>query len=277
MDHFATIARYDTITSCICLLGSVLMGNEQQTGKLDGEQNVHTQERHRLMVYVYRRLSELYVLYYRRTGESIGMRVISGSAKGRPLKAVPGNGTRPTTDKVKEAMFSIIGPYFAGGQVLDLFAGTGGLGIEALSRGMEHGVFIDMEYKSIEVIKSNVQSAGLTQQAEIYRNEAGRALKVLQKRGTTFDLVFLDPPYRMKNGILLMQDMHERNLLQPDATVVLEFETGHPYPPECPHFVGVRQAVYGETSIYVYRYEPEAQFDRSANETAAQQGGTIDE
>lgn len=205
------------------------------------------------------------------------MRVISGSAKGRPLKAVPGNGTRPTTDKVKEAMFSIIGPYFDGGQVLDLFAGTGGLGIEALSRGMEHGVFIDMEYKSIEVIKSNVQSARLTEQAEIYRNEAGRALKVLQKREATFDLVFLDPPYRMKNGIELMQEMHERDLLNPGATIVLEFETGHPYPTECQHFIGVRQAEYGDTTLYVYRYEPEQNAVEASDENEEQQGGTLDE
>ncbi|MCL9663560.1 16S rRNA (guanine(966)-N(2))-methyltransferase RsmD [Paenibacillus hunanensis] len=205
------------------------------------------------------------------------MRVISGSAKGRPLKAVPGNGTRPTTDKVKEAMFSIIGPYFDGGQVLDLFAGTGGLGIEALSRGMEHGVFIDMEYKSIEVIKSNVQSARLTEQAEIYRNEAGRALKVLQKRESTFDLVFLDPPYRMKNGIELMQEMHERGLLNPGATIVLEFETGHPYPTECQHFIGVRQAEYGDTTLYVYRYEPAQNAVEASDENEEQQGGTLDE
>src|SRR4051812_46718382 len=81
-------------------------------------------------------------------GES--MRVISGSAKGRPLKAVPGKGTRPTTDKVKEAVFSMIGPYFDGGHLLDLFAGTGGLGIEALSRGMERAVFIDRDKKSVD-------------------------------------------------------------------------------------------------------------------------------
>lgn len=205
------------------------------------------------------------------------MRVISGSAKGRPLKAVPGNGTRPTTDKVKEAMFSIIGPYFDGGHVLDLFAGTGGLGIEALSRGMEHGVFIDIEYKSIEVIKSNVQSARLTEQAEIYRNEAGRALKVLQKREAIFDLVFLDPPYRMKNGIELMQEMHERGLLNPGATIVLEFETGHPYPTECQHFIGVRQAEYGDTTLYVYRYEPEQNAVEASDENEEQQGGTLDE
>ncbi len=212
-------------------------------------------------------------LYIERVNRSV-MRVISGSAKGRPLKAVPGNGTRPTTDKVKEAMFSIIGPYFDGGHVLDLFAGTGGLGIEALSRGMEHGVFIDMEYKSIEIIKGNVQSAGLVDVAEIYRNEAGRALKVLQKREAAFDLVFLDPPYRLKNGIELMQDMHERGLLHSGATIVLEFETGHPYPPDCEHFVGVRQAVYGDTSVYVYRYEPETD---AAESNESQQEGTSHE
>ncbi len=121
------------------------------------------------------------------------MRVVSGSAKGRPLKAVPGTGTRPTTDKVKEALFSMIGPYFEGGTALDLFAGSGGLGIEALSRGMDKAVFVDLEPKSIEVIRMNLTATKLENQAAIYRNDAGRALKALAKRSTTFDLVFLDP------------------------------------------------------------------------------------
>lgn len=192
------------------------------------------------------------------------MRVISGSAKGRPLKAVPGSSTRPTTDKVKESIFSIIGPYFDGGQVLDLFAGTGGLGIEALSRGMEHGIFIDMEYKSIEVVKANLKAASLAEQAEVYRNEAGRALKVLAKKETSFDLVFLDPPYRLKNGIELMNEMHERHLLNTDAIIVLEFETGHPYPASSAPFTGLRQATYGDTTVHVYRYEPSADQEQSA-------------
>lgn len=122
------------------------------------------------------------------------MRVVSGSAKGRPLKAVPGTGTRPTTDKVKEALFSMIGPYFDGGVALDLFAGSGGLGIEALSRGMDKAVFIDMESKSIDVIKENLRKTGLEGQAEVFRNDAGRALKALAKRGALFDAVFLDRP-----------------------------------------------------------------------------------
>lgn len=103
------------------------------------------------------------------------MRVISGTAKGRPLKAVPGTGTRPTTDKVKEAVFSMIGPYFDGGVVLDLFAGSGGLGIESLSRGSDKAVFIDLEPKSIEMIRANLKATGLDSKAEVFRNEAGRA------------------------------------------------------------------------------------------------------
>lgn len=189
------------------------------------------------------------------------MRVVSGSAKGRPLKAVPGNGTRPTTDKVKEALFSMIGPYFEGGTALDLFAGSGGLGIEALSRGMDKAVFVDLESKSIEVIRANLKATRLEDQAAIYRNDAGRALKALAKRTTQFDLVFLDPPYRMKNGDELMLTMHELELLKPEATIVLEYESKYSYPEQFGPFEQTRKAVYGETAVSIYDYAPEASND----------------
>lgn len=189
------------------------------------------------------------------------MRVVSGSAKGRPLKAVPGNGTRPTTDKVKEALFSMIGPYFEGGTALDLFAGSGGLGIEALSRGMDKAVFVDLESKSIEVIRANLKATKLEDQAAIYRNDAGRALKALAKRTTRFDLVFLDPPYRMKNGDKLMLTMHELELLKPEATIVLEYESKYSYPEQFGPFEQTRKAVYGETAVSIYNYAPEASND----------------
>lgn len=182
------------------------------------------------------------------------MRVVSGTAKGRPLKAVPGTGTRPTTDKVKEAVFSMIGPYFEGGNVLDLFAGSGGLGIEALSRGMDKGVFIDLEPKSIEVIRVNLKATGLDSKAEVYRNEAGRALKLLAKRAYRFDLVFLDPPYRMKNVDELMLAMQEYDMLSEDATVVVEYDAGHEYEETFGHFQQTRKSTYGDTAISIYRY-----------------------
>lgn len=185
------------------------------------------------------------------------MRVVSGSAKGRPLKSVPGSGTRPTSDKVKEAVFSMIGPYFEGGKVLDLFAGTGGLGIEALSRGMEHAIFVDMEPMSIETIRANLKATGMENQSEVYRNDAARALKVLEKRGVILDAIFLDPPYRMKNADEIMQQMHDRGLLQDDATIVIEHDSRYEYPDELNHFICSRKALYGETAVTIYRYQVE--------------------
>lgn len=189
------------------------------------------------------------------------MRVISGTAKGRPLKSVPGKGTRPTTDKVKEALFSMIGPYFEGGTALDLYAGTGGLGIEALSRGMEAAVFVDMEQNALDTVRANLKAAKVEAQAEVYRNDAGRALAALEKRGRAFDLVFLDPPYRLKHGDELMMTMAAKKLLKSDAVIVLEHESGYEYPENIPGFSRTRQSVYGETTISIYQYEaalPEA-------------------
>lgn len=185
------------------------------------------------------------------------MRVISGSARGRPLKAVPGTGTRPTTDKVKEALFSMIGPYFEGGLVLDLFAGTGGLGIEALSRGMDKAIFVDLDYKSVETVKANLKTVGLTEQAEVYKNDAERALKTLAKRGASFDLVFLDPPYRLKHGDQLMERMDELKLLEDQAVLVLEYESSCAYRDNFGRFKLIRKTDYGETGISIYVYEKE--------------------
>lgn len=182
------------------------------------------------------------------------MRVISGKAKGRPLKAVPGMGTRPTTDKVKEAIFSMIGPYFEGGAALDLFAGTGGLGIEALSRGMERAVFIDIDPKSVEVIRHNLRAANLAGQAEVYRNDAARALKALEKRNAAFDLIFLDPPYRMTDIDELMVSMAQKNLVREGATVLVEFDAEHHYPETFDAFRCAKLSTYGETKVAVYRY-----------------------
>lgn len=187
------------------------------------------------------------------------MRVISGIARGRPLKAVPGDGTRPTTDKVKEAVFSILQPYLQGGWVLDLFAGTGGLGIEALSRGMDHAVFIDLERKSVEVIRHNIETAGFTEQAEVYRNEAQRALKVLAKRDAKFALVFLDPPYRMKTMEQLMDKLIAHKLLERGALLVAEHDRNDRYAESLAGLQQIRRADYGDTAITIYRYQSDAE------------------
>lgn len=181
------------------------------------------------------------------------MRVISGSAKGRPLKAVPGMSTRPTTDKVKEAIFSMIGPYFDGGTLLDLFAGTGGLGIEALSRGMDKGIFVDIEKKSLDTIRHNLEAAKLSARAEVYRNDAKRALKILAKRNYRFDLVFLDPPYRMKMIQELIGQMEEDKLLALDAIIVVEHDASDKQEEQIGRFCLAKRADYGETAVSIYK------------------------
>ncbi len=118
------------------------------------------------------------------------MRVISGTRKGQPLKAVPGTNTRPTTDKVKESIFNRIGPYFASGRGLDLYAGSGGLGIEAISRGLEHMIFIDSSRQALQTLRSNLKACRFEDQSEVYKNDSHRALKALAKRHAAFDVIF---------------------------------------------------------------------------------------
>lgn len=182
------------------------------------------------------------------------MRVISGQAKGRPLKAVPGQTTRPTTDKVKEALFSIIGPYFDGERVLDLFAGTGGLGIEALSRGAGTAVFVDTNPRSVEVIRRNLDATRLAEQAEVYRNDARKAIKALERKGLPFDLVFLDPPYVMKDCDELLIELAAKGLVSDRATAVVEHGSDMQYAERFGGYELIRHAVYGETALSVYRY-----------------------
>lgn len=186
------------------------------------------------------------------------MRVISGDCKGRPLKAVPGTTTRPTTDKIKESIFNIIGPYFNGGTALDLYGGSGGLGIEALSRGADKAIFVDREHKAIETIKLNLESCGYSENAETYRNEAQRALKALHKREAAFDLIFLDPPYAKQVLAKDIQKIDEYGLLSNNGIIVAEHDPSVKLPAETSAFVLYKQETYGTAtavSFYKNRHE----------------------
>lgn len=196
------------------------------------------------------------------------LRVISGTAKGMALKSIAGQGTRPTTDKVKEAIFSMVGPYFNGGYGLDLFAGTGGLGIEALSRGLEKVIFIDMDYACIRSIETNLHWTGLSGQAEVFRNDAWRALKLLSKRGLSFDLVFLDPPYRLRLIEQIAVKMQEMNLIRKHATLVAEHDATVELADMMAGFSIKRRANYGATMISIYQFN---QFERSSGGEAIEE------
>ncbi len=182
------------------------------------------------------------------------MRVISGTRKGKILKAVPGSSTRPTTDKVKEAIFNIIGPYFDGGVGLDLFAGSGGLGIEALSRGAERVIFVDRDGKAIQTIHENVKTCELEDFVEIFRNDAERALKAVIKRELAFQFIFLDPPYKKQQLLKLLEWIEREQLLVPNGTIICEHGSDIQLP-ETVGKLGVRKhEKYGIIAITIYEF-----------------------
>lgn len=180
------------------------------------------------------------------------MRVVSGELKGRVLKAVPGTSTRPTTDKVKESLFNMIGPYFSGGIGLDLFAGSGGLGIEALSRGLEKVIFVDREGKAIHIVNENLKTCGLEGRAEVYRNDAVRALKAIQKRNLTFNYIFLDPPYKKQQLVKLLEMIDKEKLIDTDGLIVCEHASDIQLPEKIGGLMQSRNEKYGIIGITLY-------------------------
>lgn len=181
------------------------------------------------------------------------LRVVSGKFKGKALKAVPGNSTRPTTDKVKEAIFNIIGPYFEDGLCLDLYAGSGGLGIEALSRGMEYAIFVDKDSKAVQTIRANIEQCSAEEQCEVYRNDALRALKALRKREMAFDCIFLDPPYKKQQLVLLLETIDSFRLLKEDGIIVCEHSFDVSLPNEIGRLSRFRNETYGIITISIYK------------------------
>jgi 16S rRNA (guanine966-N2)-methyltransferase len=184
------------------------------------------------------------------------MRVISGECKGRRLKSVPGQSTRPTTDKVRESIFNMIGPYFEGGIGLDLYAGSGALSIEALSRGIDKMIMIDRDAKAIETVKSNLEECNYASKAEVFRNDANRALKALNKRELTFSVIFLDPPYAKQKLINTVETIEEYGLLDPTGKIVVEHTAEELLADTIGCFKRMKHEIYsGTIAVSLYKME----------------------
>lgn len=181
------------------------------------------------------------------------MRIVAGDFGGRRLKAVPGMQTRPTTDKIKESLFNIIGPYFDGGRSLDLFAGSGGLSIEAVSRGVAQAVLIDRQYQAIKTIKDNVAVTKAPERFEIIKGDAKRVLEQLAVKNERFDWVFLDPPYAKQQIIKDIDKCQELKLLNPGCHIICETDANADLPDELPGFKLVRRQTYGITHLTIYQ------------------------
>lgn len=176
------------------------------------------------------------------------MRIITGKHKGKRLKQLKGTETRPTSDKVKESIFQIIGPYFDGGICLDLFAGSGSLGLEAISRGMEKVIFIEKNPKAVKIVHENVEGLKLNdKQVEVYRNDASRALNVLQKRELKFDLIFVDPPYGKLNDKDIIIAIIENDLLNDNGLIYYEYDPSTKHSIDDDRLTIVKEINYGTT------------------------------
>lgn len=183
------------------------------------------------------------------------MRVISGSARGRTLHPPVGNRIRPTADRVKEAVFSSLTSWFGsfdGLIILDLFSGSGSLGIEALSRGAKSAVFVDSHPESLRLSRENLNLTGFEKMATLIQMDAVKALQHLSDRGMTFDIVLVDPPYADKdladNVIRLLDEL---GLTEQNGVLVFETDNkSELQPPD--KFELVSRKVYGDTAIWMF-------------------------
>lgn len=180
------------------------------------------------------------------------MRVITGTARGRRLKELQGMETRPTTDKVKESLFSIIQFDIEGRRVLDLFAGTGQLGIEALSRGAASCTFVDQRKDAVGLVRSNLKLCQLSDKARVVQGEALSFLSTVREQ---YHLVFLDPPYQMDLLENAIKKIAEIDMLTENGIIICESPADKVLP-ELPHpYHKGREYRYGKIKITVYRKE----------------------
>ena len=184
------------------------------------------------------------------------MRIVAGSARGTRLAPVPA-GTRPVSDRAREGLFSSLGPGVEGARVLDLFAGTGAMGIEALSRGARRATFVDSSTRAITTVHDNLARTHLADRATVRRQAADRAIRDISAR---FDVVLLDPPYRLEQGRLerLLSEIAGQSVVEAGGRVVLT-RSSRSYIPVIPvHFQLERRLSYGDTTLLVFKDGKEA-------------------
>ncbi len=158
------------------------------------------------------------------------VRIIAGSARGRKLETPEGLGTRPTLDRVKEAAFGSLQFALPGSRVLDLFSGSGNLGLEAVSRGASFAVLNDHDAGCCEIIQKNTDSLGLSESIRILNGDYLSVISQLDSEGESFDIVFLDPPYHEDFAQIASEELFRRGMIRSGGTVMIEFGTDLPEP-----------------------------------------------
>jgi len=191
------------------------------------------------------------------------VRIISGEFGGRRLKAVPGQNTRPTTDKIKESLFNILGGYFDGGVMLDMYSGSGAVAIEAVSRGMDRAFLFENNRLAQKTIEQNIEITKSPEQFHLKRQNVKQGLKTIASDPAfePFELVFMDPPYRLQEIVKDIEQLQELNLVSPDCVIVCEVDKEVQLPELILDFEQYKRVEYGITALVF--------FDRSSSEEEA--------
>ncbi|MEJ2655916.1 MAG: 16S rRNA (guanine(966)-N(2))-methyltransferase RsmD [Desulfobacterales bacterium] len=184
----------------------------------------------------------------------MGLRIIGGDLKGKKLMAIHGKLIRPTADRIREAIFNILSGWVINALVLDLFAGTGALGIEALSRGAERALFVDNRKESLYVLKQNIELCGLGEKGSIVQWNIRQNLNCIKSIGQKFDLIFLDPPYNKNLVTPSLINLDKSDALKNEACVVVEHSVHESLPMDLHAFHLADQRKYGKTLVTFLNY-----------------------
>lgn len=187
------------------------------------------------------------------------MRVIAGSRRHLILKTVPGLAVRPTTDRTKETLFNILNPYLADASFLDLFSGSGAIGIEALSRGAGEVVMVEQSPEALDCIRGNLRTTKLTEEARLLAMDVRRAITMLEGEGKQFDIIFMDPPFDKELEMQVLHQLSSSPLVTEDTLIVVEasLDTGFSYLDKI-GFEIIREKKYKNNQhVFIQRKEPE--------------------
>ncbi|MBE6111456.1 MAG: 16S rRNA (guanine(966)-N(2))-methyltransferase RsmD [Peptococcaceae bacterium] len=183
------------------------------------------------------------------------VRIIAGHNRGRKLKSVPGMKTRPTADRVKEAVFSSIDGLLYGCRFLDVFGGTGSISLEAVSRGAEEAVILEKDADALKVIQENITACGQQQRCRVMRGDSLSSLNALGHQGKQFNLIYVDPPYQSGLYETVLQKIASENLLAKDGMILLECAKNTSLSVENSIFFIYKEKNYGDTRVVYVKYK----------------------
>lgn len=182
------------------------------------------------------------------------MRVITGKAKGKKLKSPNGLYVRPTTDRVKESVFNILGHIPNDSIVLDLYSGSGNVGVEFLSRGADKCYFIDSSDDSIKIIKENLIITKLIEQAIVYKNKVYNAINFFGIKSNKFDYIYMDPPYEKGLIIPTIEEIYKADILKDNGLIIAEHESKMTLPCDILGYIKIQDRKYGNITISFYKF-----------------------